>query len=50
MLLVFPGILDELRVFGLRDGPSATGCDTLLAIINVLVVSKVSSHLVLPLI
>jgi hypothetical protein len=55
LLLIFPGILHELRVpcrvlFGLRDGPSATGCDTLLAIINVLVVSEVSSHLVLPLI
>ena len=55
LLLVFPGIFHELRVptwvlFRLRDGPSATGSDTLLAIIYVLVVSEVSSHLVLSLI
>ena len=55
LLLVFPGILHELRVpsrvlFRLRDGPSATGCYTLLAIIHVLVVSEVSCHLVPPLI
>ena len=53
LLLVFPGILHELRVpsrvlFGLRDGPSATGGNTLLAIIYVLIVSEVGSHLVLP--
>ena len=55
LLFVFPGILHELRVppwvlFRLGDGPSATGCDTLLAIVHVLVVSEVSIHLVLPLI
>jgi hypothetical protein len=55
LLLVFPGILHELRVpsrvlFGLGDVPSTTRCDTLLAIIHVLVVSEMSSHLVLPLI
>jgi hypothetical protein len=53
LLLVFPGILHELWVtsrvlFGLRDGPSVTRCNTLLPIIYVLVVSEVSSHLVLP--
>jgi len=55
LLLVFPGILHELRVptrvlFRLRDGPSATGCNTLLAIIHVLVVSEVGIRLVLHLI
>ena len=53
LLLVFPGILHELRVptrvlFGLRDSPSATGGNTLIPIIYVLIVSEVGSHLVLP--